>query len=160
MDARKTPPLDAALPALVEQIVASYTAEPRTHRIDQQFLASKRASVEACELLLELTYPGFHGRRGLTRHNISYHVGDRYVFQGIPFPHVVEHLEGVFEHISLDASTAYRADHLTAAGHHQARARQSRHRAARPHQRRHGDRFTVPLPAIQRGQDVRHASHS
>ncbi len=64
------------MPRLVDRVVASYRAEARTHHIDKRHLPSKRATIEVCKLLLELTYPGYFGRVGLTRHNISYHVGE------------------------------------------------------------------------------------
>lgn len=64
------------LPRLVERIVASYHADHRTQHIDQDYLPSKSAIVGICDTLLELTYPGYFGRKGLTRHNITYHVGE------------------------------------------------------------------------------------
>lgn len=67
--------LDETLPRLVARIVKSYQADERTQHIDRQYLPSRDAIVEICDLLLELTYPGYHGRKGLTRHNISFHVG-------------------------------------------------------------------------------------
>ncbi len=68
--------LGEALPALVDRIVASYFADPRTQHIDRRHLPSRAATVEIVGLLLELTYPGYIGRMGLTRHNIRYHVGE------------------------------------------------------------------------------------
>jgi len=70
------PHLGEQLPRLVERIVASYFSDARTQYIDRDYLPARRAIIEICNLLLELTYPGFVGRRGLTRHNISYHVGE------------------------------------------------------------------------------------
>jgi serine O-acetyltransferase len=64
------------LPRLVERIVASYQSEPRTQHIDRVYLPSREQIIEVVDLLLELTYPGFIGRQGLTRHNIAYHVGE------------------------------------------------------------------------------------
>ncbi len=68
--------LGDALPRLVDRIVASYADDPRTQHIDREYLPSKAAMVDVCNMLLELTYPGYIGRMGLTRHNISYHVGE------------------------------------------------------------------------------------
>lgn len=70
------PDLDAALPKLVARLVESYQADERTHRIDRCYLPSRAAIVSICDILLELTYPGYIGRMGLTSHNIAYHVGD------------------------------------------------------------------------------------
>ena len=69
--------LGDALPRLVARIVKSYQSDARTQHIDREYLPSRRAIIEICDLLLELTYPGYIGRRGLTQHNISFHVGER-----------------------------------------------------------------------------------
>ncbi len=68
--------LGEALPRLVARMVKSYLSDQRTQHIDRAHLPSRRVIVEICGLLLELTYPGFIGRRRLTRHNISFHVGE------------------------------------------------------------------------------------
>lgn len=68
--------LGDALPRLVAQLVQNYLSDERTIHIDRDFLPSKDRAVEICNLLLEVTYPGGYGRRGLTRHNIAYHVGE------------------------------------------------------------------------------------
>jgi serine O-acetyltransferase len=68
--------LGEALPALVDHLVESYFSDARTHHVDKRFLPSRAGIVRVCNLLLELTYPGYIGRQGLTRHNISYHVGE------------------------------------------------------------------------------------
>lgn len=64
------------LPALVQRIVSSYQSEPRIQHIDREHLPAREAIVTVCNLLLELTFPGFVGRRGLTKHNIAFHVGE------------------------------------------------------------------------------------
>lgn len=68
--------LGESLPDLVRRIVESYHADPRTHYIDREYLPSRSATERVCDLLLELSYPGFFGRHGLTSHNIAYHVGE------------------------------------------------------------------------------------
>ncbi|MBK9119072.1 MAG: serine acetyltransferase [Phycisphaerales bacterium] len=73
MDSRH---MGESLPRLVAQLVASYASDERTQYIDREYLPARHVIVEICELLLELTYPGYFGRTGLTRHNISYHVGE------------------------------------------------------------------------------------
>ena len=70
------PPLGATLPRLVDELIASYETDPRTQHVDRQYLPSRAAITELCDLLLELTYPGYFGRRDLTRYNIRYHVGE------------------------------------------------------------------------------------
>lgn len=79
------------LPRLVGRIVDSYFADSRTRHIDRRYLPSRRETVEICELLLELTYPGFFGRKNLTRHNIAYHVGDLLPRLWERLTHQVEH---------------------------------------------------------------------
>lgn len=64
------------LPRLVNRIVESYFSDERTQHIDREYLPSTAAIIEICNLLLEITYPGYFGRMGLTRHNIAYHVGE------------------------------------------------------------------------------------
>jgi len=68
--------IDERLPALVDKMVASYDCEERTRHIDRIYLPSRAEAVEIIQLLLELAYPGYHGRQGLTRHNVQFHVGE------------------------------------------------------------------------------------
>lgn len=68
--------LGDALPRLVERVVGSYLADERTQFIDHRYLPSISAIKTVCDHLLELTYPGYFGRKRLTRHNIHYHVGE------------------------------------------------------------------------------------
>jgi len=64
------------LPKLVEAIVASYGELGGCRHIDRAYLPARGAIEELIERLLELVYPGFFGRQDLTRHNVSYHVGE------------------------------------------------------------------------------------
>ncbi len=73
MDSRH---LGDALPRLVSRIVESYFSDARTRHIDREYLPSREVIIEVCDMLLELTYPGYIGRKGLTRHNIAFHVGE------------------------------------------------------------------------------------
>lgn len=73
MDSRH---LGEALPRLVSRVVQSYFSDPRTQHIDREHLPSREIIIEICNMLLELTYPGYIGRKGLTQHNIGYHVGE------------------------------------------------------------------------------------
>ncbi len=61
---------------LVERIVASYLTDARIHHIDRVYLPNRSEIVQLVRDLLELLYPGFIGRQRLTRHNVSFHVGD------------------------------------------------------------------------------------
>ena len=54
------------LPALVDRIVASYKSDERTHYLNRTYLPSRQETIEIVQLLLELAYPGYHGRQRLT----------------------------------------------------------------------------------------------
>ncbi|NOS99496.1 MAG: serine acetyltransferase [Phycisphaerales bacterium] len=64
------------LTRLVDGVVRSYRADERTRHIGQSFFPSRTEIGELIERLLELVYPGFFGRQGLTDHNVAYHVGE------------------------------------------------------------------------------------
>lgn len=68
--------IDAKLQGLVDGIVASYDADPRTRHIDRGYLPSYSEIVRIIEMLLEISYPGYFGRQNLSRKNVRYHVGD------------------------------------------------------------------------------------
>lgn len=61
---------------LVDAIVESYRSDPRAHHIGRRFLPSRDEIIAISELLLQLVYPGYFGRQGLTEECITYHVGD------------------------------------------------------------------------------------
>lgn len=63
------------LAGLVAGVLASYRSDPRGHHIDKRFLPSRDEIVEIIELFLQLFFPGYYGRQGLTQENIEYHVG-------------------------------------------------------------------------------------
>lgn len=68
--------LGPELNRLVDRVVASYGRHANTNHLDREFLPSRQRTLRICDLLLELTFPGYIGRRGLTEHNIRYHVGE------------------------------------------------------------------------------------
>ncbi|HSW47297.1 MAG TPA: serine acetyltransferase, partial [Phycisphaerae bacterium] len=68
--------LGEQLPALVNKIVDSYNRDERTRHIDRVFLPSRSETVEIIQLLLEIAYPGYHGRQDLNCVNVRYHVGE------------------------------------------------------------------------------------
>ncbi len=76
MSRRRTHDLGEVLPSLVERMNASYGSDGRTHHIDRHYLPSRSGIIDICDLLLELSYPGYYGRQNLTRHNIRFHVGE------------------------------------------------------------------------------------
>ena len=68
--------IDDRLQSLVGRIVDSYTADPRTRHIDRGNLPGRREIIHMIDLLLEISYPGYFGRKNLTSNNVRYHVGD------------------------------------------------------------------------------------
>lgn len=68
--------LGERLGPLVERIVQGYEQQPITRHVDRQFLPSRRKIIRLSKSLLELIFPGFFGRQGLTRHNVAFHIGD------------------------------------------------------------------------------------
>ncbi len=65
-------PSDSLIRALSESILA----EPRTRHLGDERLPSREAVGELVEALRRLMFPGFFGRRGLTREILPAHVGD------------------------------------------------------------------------------------
>lgn len=63
------------LDELVEAVVASYRSDPRGQFIGRDFLPSREEIAEIIELFLQLVFPGYLGRQGLTSESITYHVG-------------------------------------------------------------------------------------
>jgi len=57
-------------------MVESYGSDGRTRHIDRTYLPSRAETVAIIHLLLELAFPGYHGRQNLTQHNVKYHVGE------------------------------------------------------------------------------------
>ncbi len=85
--------LGEKLAGLVERLLASYQAHELTRHIERAFLPSRERVVEMTERLLELVYPGFHGRQNLTRYNVKYHVGEALPIVGeLAFQQIVEAL--------------------------------------------------------------------
>ncbi len=59
---------------LVESLVGSILAEARTRHLGETPLPSRDRLAEVVELLRQLVFPGFFGRRGLTREMLPNHV--------------------------------------------------------------------------------------
>ncbi len=64
------------LPQLVDKIVNSYNADARMRHTDRAFLPSPAEVRELIQRLLELLFPGFHGRQDLSSFNVPFHVGE------------------------------------------------------------------------------------
>jgi serine O-acetyltransferase len=95
--------LAAKLPALVNEIVQSYQSDERTRHIDQAHLPSRSEIIDIIYLLLELSYPGYHGRQNLNEYNVTFHVGEllpklseklhEQVFRALSYKRQTEHCD-------------------------------------------------------------------
>ncbi len=65
----------APLTHLVDAMLASYENDSRAHHIDRRYLPSREEIIALLRLLLQLFYPGYFGRQGLTHDNIRYQTG-------------------------------------------------------------------------------------
>lgn len=68
--------LDDRLPQLVDRLVASYEADPRTRHIGRGYMPSRAEIIRIIDLLFEVSYPGYYGRQNLSFANVKYHVGE------------------------------------------------------------------------------------
>ncbi|MGC2032867.1 MAG: hypothetical protein WA642_22825, partial [Steroidobacteraceae bacterium] len=62
---------------LKARLLGSYMGDERARRISQRYLPSREAIVEVLELILDLMYPGYFGRRDLNSDNLGAHVSDQ-----------------------------------------------------------------------------------
>jgi len=60
--------------ALAQELLDSYLGDARARRISRRYLPSREAIVEILELLLDLMYPGYFGRRDLNEQNLPAYV--------------------------------------------------------------------------------------
>lgn len=68
--------VSAPLDKVIGELVASIVDTPLTRHLGQTRLPSPRAVEELVELLRELMFPGFFGKRGLTEADLPRHVAD------------------------------------------------------------------------------------
>jgi serine O-acetyltransferase len=68
--------LNGKLPGIVDEIVKSVVAEPRTQHLNRIFLPSRDAIIQCVHLMQEAVFPGYFGKQGLTSENIRYRVGE------------------------------------------------------------------------------------
>ncbi len=71
----REPEAPRGLTEVVEALVAGYRADERAQFLNKRFIPSRDETIAALGMLLELFYPGYHGRRDLTDENVSWHVG-------------------------------------------------------------------------------------
>ncbi len=68
--------LDEQLPAVVAKLVASVHAHPSTARLDVGFLPNRDSVQQAVDKLMQIMFPGYFGRQGLSEHNLPYRIGE------------------------------------------------------------------------------------
>ncbi len=65
------------LPEITDKIVDTYShCEVPLHHLETTPLPSRESIVQILEILQEIIFPGYFGKKGLDIHSIKYHVGD------------------------------------------------------------------------------------
>ena len=65
------------LPGITNKIVATYGhCQVPLHHLEPTALPSRHNMVQIIEILQEVIFPGYFGKKGLDSHSIKYHVGD------------------------------------------------------------------------------------
>jgi serine O-acetyltransferase len=65
------------LPGITDEIVATYgDNQIPLHHLGSTPLPSRESIVQILEILQEIIFPGYFGKKGLDSHSIKYHVGD------------------------------------------------------------------------------------
>lgn len=70
------PALHERLSDVTRQLVDSVHELPTLHRLDHGFLPNRQTVRKAVGTLMQLVFPGYFGRQGLTEQMLPYHVGD------------------------------------------------------------------------------------
>ena len=70
------PPLEERLPEVTASLVDSIHALPTLRRLGHGYLPNRHSAVEAVDRLMQLIFPGYFGRQGLTPNSLPYHVGE------------------------------------------------------------------------------------
>jgi serine O-acetyltransferase len=68
--------LFSRIPSITDSLVESIREQPKLQRLGRVFLPSRDVIVGCIDRLMELTFPGFFGRQGLSQHNITYRTGE------------------------------------------------------------------------------------
>ena len=70
----KTSAIGSRRARVSEQLLSSYLGDARARRISRRYFPSRDGIVEILELLLNLMYPGYYGRRDLDERNLGEYV--------------------------------------------------------------------------------------
>ncbi|MEM7808444.1 MAG: serine O-acetyltransferase [Planctomycetota bacterium] len=69
------PALDERLDAATKTLVDSIRQSPKLHRLGEGFLPNRETVHQSVATMLQLVFPGYFGRQGLTDAELPYHVG-------------------------------------------------------------------------------------
>jgi serine O-acetyltransferase len=65
------------LPEITQKIVTAYAGTPiRLHHLEDTPLPSRESIIEIINILQEILFPGYFGKKGMDSHSVQYHVGD------------------------------------------------------------------------------------
>jgi serine O-acetyltransferase len=85
----------AAKPSMLEEVAAElidgYVRDERARRISHRYLPSREAIVAILQSVLDLMYPGYFGRRDLSRENLHAHVAEQMTALAPKLEHEIEH---------------------------------------------------------------------
>ncbi len=70
------PALDAQLDAVSSDLIEDIREKPLLHRLGEGFLPNRETVHTAVRTLMQLVFPGYFGRQGLTDAMLPYHVGE------------------------------------------------------------------------------------
>ncbi|MEW5975553.1 MAG: serine acetyltransferase [Acidobacteriota bacterium] len=74
---RERPKLKHFLPQITEKIVSTYQdCQVPLHHLGDTPLPSRNSVVQILEILQEILFPGYFGKKGLDANSIRYHIGD------------------------------------------------------------------------------------
>ena len=76
---------------LTGELLDSYAADSRALRVSRRYLPSREAIVEILQSLLDLMYPGYFGRRDLSRENLAAHVAQQLKMVAPKIEREIEH---------------------------------------------------------------------
>jgi serine O-acetyltransferase len=110
-------PPPTALEDLTGEFLAGYLGDERARRISHRYLPSREAIVEILEAVLDLMYPGYFGRRDLSRDNLGAHVAQSVARLAPKLEREMEHClcygrEREAEHPQMGGECAPRAHEL------------------------------------------------
>jgi serine O-acetyltransferase len=68
--------LNKRLPSVVDALVKSIQADPRTQHLNRVYLPNRDAIIGCIDRLRELAFPGYFGKQGLTTANVQFRIGE------------------------------------------------------------------------------------